>query len=229
MQIYPGDTVFACTPTALVEKDGYSVHSMTLGSHTGTVRKPKLHLSMLITSHTSHTGTHVDAPYHFFANGNKIDEIPLSTFIGQALVIDLTTKGAREIITWADLAPHSCRMHDGVIVLLRTGWSAHWKTPRYYDHPFVSREAAEGIMATGVRVLGVDTLSPDETLVDGTEGKFGFGAHQVILGCGGVIAENLTNLDAILDKNAIVSLVPLNLLGCDGSPIRAFASVSARV
>jgi len=168
---------------------------------------------------TSHTGTHVDAPYHFFANGNKIDEIPLSTFIGQALVIDLTMKGAREIITWADLAPHSCRMHDGVIVLLHTGWSAHWKTPRYYDHPFVSREAAEGIMATGVRVLGVDTFSPDETLVDGTEGKFGFGTHQVILGCGGVIAENLTNLDAILDKNAIISLVPLNIRGCDGSPL----------
>jgi kynurenine formamidase len=151
----------------------------------------------------SFVGTHVDAPYHFFADGKKIHELALSTFIGRALVIDLTEKEAREIITWDDLAPYSSRMHDGVIVLLYTGWSTHWKTQRYYDHPFISREAAEGIIATGVRVLGVDTLSPDETLVDGTIGEFGFGAHQIILGSGGVIAENLTNLSAILGKNGM--------------------------
>jgi kynurenine formamidase len=180
-----------------------------------------------MTSLSYYIGTHVDAPYHFFADGKKIDEIPLSTFIGQALVIDLTTKGARDIITWDDLASHSDRMHNGVIVLLYTGWSKHWRTPRYYDHPFISREAAEGVMATGVRVLGVDSLSPDETLVEGTDGESGFDAHKVILGCGGVIAENLTNLDAILEKDAIVSLVPLNIRGCDGSPVRAFASINA--
>jgi kynurenine formamidase len=115
-------------------------------------------------------------------------------------------------------------MHDGVIVLLLTGWSTHWNTPKYNDHPFMSRDAAEGIIATGVCVLGTDTLSPDETIVDGTDSKFGFGAHDVILGSGGVIAENLTNLDAILGKDTVVSLVPLNIRGCDGSPVRAFAS-----
>jgi len=180
---------------------------------------------VLIILHLYHTGTHIDAPYHFFTDGNKIDEIPLSTFIGQALVIDLTIKGAREVITWNDLTPHSNKMHEGVIVLLFTGWCTHWGTQKYNDHPFISREAAEGIMATGVRVLGVDTLSPDETIVDGTNGEFGFSAHKVILGAGGVIAENLTNLEALLGKDAIVSLVPLNIQGCDGSPVRAFASV----
>ena len=187
--------------------------------------KGKIRVSINHDTSFIYTGTHVDAPYHFFADGKKIDEIPLSTFIGQALVIDLTTKRAREMITWDDLMVHSNMMHEGVIVLLFTGWSTHWDTPKYNDHPFISREAAEGIMATGVRVLGVDTLSPDETIIDGTNGEFVFGAHKVILGAGGVIAENLTNLDALLGKDAIVSLVPLNIWGCDGSPIRAFASI----
>lgn len=167
-------------------------------------------------------GTHVDAPYHFFADGKKIHEIPLSTFIGNVLVIDLTSKGAREVITWEDLAPYASKMHEGIIVLLYTNWSAHWKTPKYYDHPFL----AQGILASGVRVLGVDMLSPDETRTDGSMGELGFATHEVILGAGGVIAENLTNLSAILGKDAVVSLIPLNIRGCDGSPIRAYASIA---
>ena len=151
----------------------------------------------------------------------------MSTFIGRALVIDLTRKDARQIITWDDLVSHSSRMHNGVIVLLHTGWSKHWGTSRYHDHPFISREAAEKIIATGVRVLGVDTLSPDETFVERTDGEPSFAVHKVILGSGGIIAENLTNLDMILEKDAIVSLIPLNIRGCDGSPIRGFASVKA--
>jgi kynurenine formamidase len=118
-------------------------------------------------------------------------------------------------------------MHNGVIVLLHTGWSKHWGTSKYHDHPFISREAAEKIIATGVRVLGVDTLSPDETFVERTDGEPSFAVHKVILGSGGVIAENLTNLDMILGKDAIVSLIPLNIRGCDGSPVRGFASVKA--
>jgi len=113
-------------------------------------------------------------------------------------------------------------------VLLHTGWSAHWKhQDTTITHSFRGRLLRESWPLGACSC--VDTFSPDETLVDGTEGKFGFGTHQVILGCGGVIAENLTNLDAILDKNAIISLVPLNIRGCDGSPVRAFASVSATV
>lgn len=169
----------------------------------------------------------MDAPYHFFPDGKKIDEIPLSTFIGPALVIDLTFKNARDTIRWEDLESYADRMREGVILLLCTGWSSHWKTPKYYDHPFLERQAAERIMLSGIRVLGIDALSPDETRLDGSVGALGWAAHDVILGGGGVIAENLTNLGTILGKDAIVSLIPLNIRGCDGSPVRAYASVNA--
>ncbi|KAJ7655601.1 putative cyclase [Mycena polygramma] len=201
MQIYPGDPIFSCTCATSVEKDGYSVRSLSMGSH---------------------TGTHVDAPSHFFAEGKSIEQIPLRTFIGRALVIDLTNKGPREAINWTDdLAPHASQMAPDVILLLRTGWSQYWCTDKYLEHPFLERAVAEQIIATGVQVVGVDTLSPDETRLDGTGS---FGAHEVILGAGGIIAENLTNLHALDGSEYIVNLVPLNIDGSDGSPVRAFAS-----
>ncbi|KAJ7496659.1 putative cyclase [Mycena latifolia] len=202
MQIYPGDPVFSCSCVTSIEKDGYAVRALAMGSH---------------------TGTHVDAPSHFFADGKTIEQIPLETFVGPALVIDLTHKAPREAITWDDLAPHAPQMAAGVILLLHTGWSRHWCTDKYLEHPFLARAAAEHIIATGVQVVGVDALSPDETRLDGTGS---FGAHEAILGAGAVIAENLTNLQALdLDgPSYTVHLTPLKIDGSDGSPVRAYAS-----
>lgn len=207
-QVYPGDPVFTSVQVAQVSKDGYSVHAISMGSH---------------------TGTHVDAPSHFFADGKTIDQLPLSLFTGPVLVINLTHKKPREAITWIDdLARYETQMHgESVVLLLYTGWSERWCTPEYHDHPYLEREAAERIIATGIRTVGFDTLNPDETpRPDGsTVGDGGFGVHEVILGAGGVICENLTNLHAIYEDGGefVVSLVPLNLEGSDGSPVRAFA------
>jgi kynurenine formamidase len=114
-------------------------------------------------------------------------------------------------------------MKTGVILLLRTGWSDHWCTPKYLDHPILGQAAAERIMATGVRVVGIDTFSPDETRADGTAGAGGFSAHEAILGCGWIIIENLRNLDQLQTDGFMVSFLPLNIKGGDGSPVRAVA------
>ncbi|KAJ7727942.1 putative cyclase [Mycena metata] len=198
-----GDPVFSSSSATSVEKDGYSVRSLSMGSH---------------------TGTHVDAPSHFFAQGKSIEQIPLETFIGPILLVDLTNKSPREAITWDDLAPYAPQMAAGIVLLLHTGWSRYWCTDKYLDHPFLERKAAEQIIASGVKVVGVDTLSPDETRLDGSGS---FAAHEVILGAGGVIAENLTNLHALDGSDYVVHLVPLNIDGSDGSPVRAFAMKNA--
>lgn len=202
VQIYPGDPPFTCHSHASLEKDGYNVKAISMGSH---------------------TGTHIDAPAHFFADGKTIDQLSLSSLVGPALVVDATHKLAREIITWDDLDPYSDRMKEGTILLIRTGWSKHWCTPKYYDHPYLDRDAIKRVLATGIRVVGVDTLNPDETPFNGVGGLHGFGVHETILGAGGVIAENLTNLEAIDGPGYTVSLVPLNMDGSDGSPVRAYA------
>lgn len=226
MSIYPGDPVYSCCPALTLANDGCNVQALSLGSH---------------------SGTHIDAPYHFFESGQRVDEIPLSRFIRPAIVIDLTAKTSRERITWEDLSPYEHRMHQAAkqeaILLLRTDWSRHWGTNSYFSHPFLDKHAAQGIIDTGIRFIGIDTLSPDEThvqthdpntstpaptgpantttLTDTTASDFA--VHNVILGSGGLIAENLTNLSAIQSGNWLVSLVPLKLAGCDGSPVRAYA------
>ncbi|KAG6887410.1 hypothetical protein C0995_015597 [Termitomyces sp. Mi166 len=203
VQTYPGDPQFTCRPCATVPQDGYSVHSISLGSH---------------------TGTHIDAPSHFFAGSTTIDQIPLSSLFAPLVVVDLTQRNLkdRQMITWEDISSSADLMRQGVILVIHTGWSAYWGTPKYYNHPFLEREAARKIIERGVRIVGLDTLSPDETEYQGIGGLHGFGAHQEILGVRALIVENLTNLDK-LNGQTHIGLVPLNLEGSDGSPVRAFA------
>lgn len=209
--IYPGDPEFSSCPHLTLSADGVNVQRVNLGSH---------------------SGTHVDAPYHFIEDGEKIDEIPLSTFVGPAVVVDLTAEGLgrelrdRDVIQWADIAKYEDALtgRKDAILLLRTGWSRHWGTPRYFEHPYLSAEAAQRIVEMGVRLVGVDTLSPDETILDeAAAAQHTYAFHKVVLGAGIVIAENLTNLGAIQKGEWVVSLVPLKLGGCDGSPVRAMA------
>lgn len=202
-QIYPGDPAFLCHSVANVKEHGYNVTSLSLGSH---------------------TGTHIDAPSHFVEFGKTVDRLDLSMLVGSAVVLDLTVKNARERITWDDIISDPdflTLVRDRHIVLIRTGWSHHWKTKTYLDHPFLDRSAAINLMELGVRVLGVDTLSPDQTMTDGSEGDFG--VHESILGAGGAIVENLTGLQFLPSKTVQVSFLPLKLTGIDGSPIRAVA------
>ncbi|KAI0366709.1 putative cyclase [Pilatotrama ljubarskyi] len=206
VQIYPGDPAFSCCPALTIANDGLNVHSISMGSH---------------------TGTHVDAPYHFVQDGAQVDAIPLSAFIGNAVVINVTSKGPKARIDWEDISAYSddirrkAAFPDGVFVLLHTGWSKHWQSDAYLDHPFLTRDAAQRLVNLGVKLIGVDTLSPDETRVDGLTPDFG--VHEVVLGAGALLAENLRNLEAIQTGDWRVSAVPLKLKGCDGSPVRAFA------
>jgi kynurenine formamidase len=219
ISVYPDDPSFFSSPFATIAKDGANVHSLSLGSH---------------------TGTHIDAPYHFVHDGKRVDQLPLEWLVGEALVIDVSHRANDEpyAITWKDLEAREREMSvlgqkgEGGMVLIRTGWDKYWGTEKYLAHPYLTKEAATRIVETGIRVLGVDTLNPDQTLRlddhDHTGAQAKFDVHEVVLGSGCVIAENLTNLAALCshpEKTWIVSLVPLKLEGCDGSPVRAYASV----
>jgi len=228
-RVYPGDPPFSCTPHLTVPNDGCSVHALALSSH---------------------AGTHIDAPSHFFDRLPTIDQLPISTFIRPAVVLDLSHKRSREPISWSDMSAlidasaseHQRRgqvgLEPGTAVLVFTGWSRFWGMEQYFDHPWIEREAAERLVAMGVTAFGSDTMSPDQMprAKSGVGGEglpeTGFGVHEVVLGVGGIIAENLTNLDKLKDMQdglgaqegaIMVSLVPLRIAGCDGSPVRAFA------
>jgi kynurenine formamidase len=199
-QVYPGDPVPRIEPAATIEADGFNLLSVHLGSQ---------------------TGTHVDAPYHFRADGRRIDELDLSLFAGDGVVIDLTGHAPRARITWNAIAPVAGRLGPGVMALLHTGWADRYGTAAYFDHPYLDAEACRGMIGLGVRTFLIDAPSVDET-PDARHPGEGFPAHHLIAGAGGVIGENLRNLEKI-DFAPFVTCLPLRLAGADGAPVRAVA------
>jgi kynurenine formamidase len=200
-QVYPGDPEVRLEPAATLAADGVNVLSVHIGSH---------------------SGTHVDAPYHFVEGGERIDEMDPRLFFGPAVVMDVRGKEPRERITVEDLRPYEERLSEGVIAVVRTGWEECYGTPRYYDHPFLDRRAAQLILDTGAKTVAIDALNVDETVLEGPHPE-NYPAHHLILGADGVIAENLTNLAAVDFSDPFLSLLPVKLGGSDGAPARAVA------
>lgn len=199
--VYPGDPEPAFTPATTVAEDGYNVLNVRMGSQ---------------------TGTHLDAPYHFLEDGDRVDQLDLGLLCAPAVVVDVRGKQPREAITWEDLEARSAALAPGVILVLHTGWSEHWGTDVYAEHPFLDGAAAERVVAAGIRTVAIDAMSLDET-TEAAEHPSGFAAHFEVLGAGGTIAENLTNLAGIDFPDPVVSLLPIRLRGADGAPVRAVA------
>ena len=200
-QVYPGDPVVSFAPHSSIAVDGFNLLAVTMGSQ---------------------SGTHVDAPFHFDESAPRIDEVPLERFIDLGVVVDARDAGERGRISVAHITPVLDRLERGVIVLLHTGWSAHYGTPRYFDHPFLDRQACELLLDHGVRTIGIDAINLDETPDDDHPGE-GFPSHHLIAEVGGVIVENMTNLAAISTEHPVISVLPLAFVGADGAPVRAVA------
>ena len=198
MQVYPGDPEVTVTTVATVAQDGYQVASLHAGSH---------------------TGTHLDAPLHSVLGGEAVDGIDLARLVGPARIVRCGSPDPHAVIRWEAVADQLQDLAGIAMVLFHTGWSGCFGSPRYLEHPVLAVDVAEALLAAGVTVVGVDTLNPDSTLRNGGVLPF----HTVFLGAGGVIVENLANLDAVDWDRPLVSVLPLALEGADGAPVRAVA------
>ncbi|PPF83091.1 cyclase family protein [Pseudoclavibacter sp. RFBJ3] len=202
MQIYPGDPEVRVEPATSLADDGVVVHALQLGTH---------------------TGTHLDAPSHSIADGATVDRLDLGRLAGPLHLVDVTELAQPgDRIELAQVAAQLEQLAAGTIVVFRTDWSKRFGQPDYLEHPFLDAAIAERLLAVGVTVVGVDTLSPDRT--DATAASADLPFHEVFLGAGGVIIENLTNLSAIdTARDPWISALPLPFTGLDGSPVRAVA------
>ncbi len=159
-----------------------------------------------------HTGTHMDAPFYFFDNGKTIDQIPLDRFCGPAFCVDLE---GEQVIDATKLRPFEVKIRKQPKVILFTGWASHWRRPDYFsDHPCLTGDAAQFLVDAGVQLVGLDTPSVDLPP---------YPAHLALLGNGVVIVENLNHLDAIPQEFFELTVLPLKIVGRDGSPVRAIA------
>jgi kynurenine formamidase len=199
--VYPGDPEPELTVHSTIERDGFNLLRVHMGSQ---------------------TGTHVDAPYHFEQDAPRIDEVPLERFLGPAVVVDARAAGARGRITWEYVEPVADRLSAGVIVLLHTGWSAHYGTPAYFANPFLDAEACRRLLDLGVRTICIDAINLDETPDEEHPGE-GFPVHHLIANAGGVIGENFRHLEQVDWDEPFVMCLPVALEAADGAPVRAVA------
>jgi len=211
IQIFPGDPPPSISRGLTHEKDYCHVDVLTLGSH---------------------TGTHIDAPYHFLKEGKTIDELPVDRFVGEGVLVDVSAKSDRELIEPGDIEPYENEIAQGDFVVLKTGRDKYFGTSRYFRHPYLSAELARVLLKMGVCLVGIDALNVDPTyhgsmdsdsaakdLPD--EAQYGYPVHDILLGNDILIVENLCNLDQIKPVKGVYSFLPLKLKGSDGSPLRA--------
>ncbi len=164
----------------------------------------------------ANTGTYVDAPLHRFPDGADFVDLPLAAFA------DLPGRVVRAVGARAIDVGHVER-HDvaGRAVLVHTGWDRHWETAAYggSDAPFLTRDAAEWLVAHGAALVGIDSINVDST-ADGTRP-----VHTALLRAGVPIVEHLCGLDRLPDDGFRFHGAPPRIAGMTSFPVRAYAVV----
>ncbi len=200
MAVFPGDPAVEFAPAGA--QAPWQVTRLTLGTH---------------------AGTHVDAACHYVPGGRTIDAYPLDRFVLDAGAVPVVAGGRAETdgeveIGWEELSGLLPADPAGAGILLHTGWDRHFGGVEAERHPYLSPEAARGMVAAGVALVGTDALNVDATALGTTH------AHEALLGADILVVENLTNLGALAPGRPYrCAFLPLRLTGADGSPIRACA------
>jgi arylformamidase len=176
-------------------------------------------------SFLSHQGTHVDAPCHILKGSPSIDQIPLDRFCGAGLVLSVDP-GPEEITVEMLRAALEVSepMEAGDFIFLATGFDQYFSTndERYYEHPWLAPEAAEWLVELGATMVGIDALSLDRP-TSRRAPNFRYRTHEVLLGNGVLIIENLTNLAGLIGSRVEIMALPICIQGADGAPARVVA------
>jgi arylformamidase len=189
MVVYPGD------PPVKIERKS-------------TINKNEAKSNLSRLSFGSHTGTHIDAPFHFLENGITVDKLPLELLIGRARVVEVTAPKIDEVVLEEFDFTADAR------VLFKTRNSYLWSQKGFVeDFVYITPKAARVLVNEGIKVVGLDYLSIE---------KFGttdFETHHTLLGAGTVIIEGL-DLREVEPGDYELICLPLKVKDGDGSPAR---------
>lgn len=186
MPIYPGNPTFSIKKTSTIEDNGSNVSEITMGSH---------------------TGTHIDAPFHFLNDGKTIDELGIERFLGKCQVLDFTK--SLDCVTDKDLKEKEINTE---ILLLKTKNSLVGFDKFHEDFIYLSEDGARYIKNLGVKFVGVDGLSVKKF----HEKDF---VHKFFLSSGILIAEGI-DLEEVSEGEYFFVGLPLKIAGADASPAR---------
>jgi arylformamidase len=162
----------------------------------------------------ANTGTYVDSPFHRFADGIDLSELPLESLANlEGIVVHAQTPG-RSI---SAKAFHGLDIKNKA-VLIRTDWSRYWRTDQYFEgHPFLTRDAAEYLVEFEAAFVGIDTYNIDDT-TDGTRP-----AHTILLGHRIPICEHMCGLENLPDRGFRFHAAPVKVKAFGTFPVRAYA------
>jgi len=188
---YPGDEPARLEKINDFARDGFSNFRFTSGMH---------------------TGTHIDGPMHMTKSDRFIDELPLERFIGTGCFLN-----AARIKVISCTPEFTSAIVQGSIVLIYTGFGKQFGSEEYYsDHPVISMELAQVLVERRIKMVCLDTPSPDKHPHD---------IHTYLLKNSVLIAENLTGMEKLLTvKKFEIIAFPLRI-HADSSPARIVARI----
>jgi kynurenine formamidase len=162
----------------------------------------------------ANTGTYVDSPFHRFADGIDLSELPLESLVDLEGVVVHAVELGRSITAKAfqgiDIR--------GKAVLIHTDWSRHWRTDQYFEgHPFLTKDAAEYLVEAGAAFVGIDTYNIDDT-TDGTRP-----VHTTLLGKQIPICEHMCGLELLPNSGFRFHAAPVKVKAFGTFPVRAYA------
>lgn len=198
MLVYPGTVPARLTAVNTYETDGFRETLLSL---------------------TSHTGTHMDAPFHLFAERTTLDAMPPAQFIGKALVIDCSDLAAGTEIPMARIEAVRDLADAADFLLFYTGWDCYWGKDAYFGaYPVISEEICRYALESGKKGLGFDTIGIDP-IADAALTR-----HKLLLSQADIlIIENLTHLGEIGGGLFTLAALPLKYERADGAPARVLA------
>lgn len=165
----------------------------------------------------ANTGTYVDSPFHRYADGKDLAELPLSSLANLDCVVVRVPEGYGRSLHPDLLQGKNLR---GKAVLFDTGWSQHWNTEQYFEgHTFLTAETAVHLQQSGVVLVGIDSYNIDDT-EDGRRP-----VHSTLLRHDIPIVEHLAPLHALPDANFRFFAVPVKVQAFGTFPVRAFGLV----
>ena len=162
----------------------------------------------------ANTGTYLDSPFHRFADGKDLAQLPLSSLAGlEGVLIQATDIGrpiTREAFNGTDVR--------GRAVLVHTAWDKHWRTDAYFEaHPFLTEDAARYLADSGAKLVGIDSYNIDDT-ADGRRP-----VHTILLRNEIPIVEHMTGLHQLRRESFRFFAVPPKVRCFGTFPVRAFA------
>ena len=165
----------------------------------------------------ANTGTYLDSPFHRYADGKDLADLPLTSLANLDAVVVRVRAWRERAISKAAFVDRDVR---GKAVLVHTGWDRHWRTDPYFEgHPFLTADAAKHLADAGAALVGIDSYNIDDT----ADGKRP--VHSTLLKREIPIVEHLCGLGEVPDTDFAFFAVPVKVKGFGTFPVRAFAVV----